>query len=108
VSLQATCDKGEVVVAIADTGPGPPPSTGQAIFEPFVTSKQEGVGLGLTLAQHTARNYDGHLRWRREKGQTVFEMRWPIRSASAPAKQATATRAAVLTAALRDEGIARS
>ncbi len=108
VSLQAMREGREVVVAIADTGPGPPPDTAQALFEPFVTSKPEGVGLGLTLAQHTARNYDGRLQWRRDQGRTVFEMRWPIPSATAPAKQATATRAAVLTAALRDEEIPRT
>jgi len=78
VWLQVQPENDEMVVSITDTGPGPPPATAHNLFDPFVTSKQEGVGLGLTLAQHTARHYDGRLLWKRTDGRTVFEMRWPL------------------------------
>jgi signal transduction histidine kinase len=77
VSLEIAMEQGEVVASVYDSGPGPPPATQQSLFEPFVTSKPEGVGLGLTLAQHTARHYGGSLSWERVDGRTAFRMRWP-------------------------------
>ena len=49
-----TCQQGEnVLVTIADNGPGIPPAIRNRIFEPFFTTKDvgAGTGMGLTLAQ---------------------------------------------------------
>lgn len=45
-----TGDDGDnVVVEIEDTGPGVPPEMKEQIFNPFVTTKETGVGLGLAI-----------------------------------------------------------
>jgi signal transduction histidine kinase len=103
VWLQVQRDGDEMVVSVIDTGPGPPPATAQSLFEPFVTSKQEGVGLGLTLAQHTARHYDGRLQWKRDEERTVFEMRWPLQRRATPDNNSGSERIALLDAAMRKE-----
>jgi signal transduction histidine kinase len=77
VALEVAAQDADMVASVYDSGPGPPPTTQQSLFEPFVTSKPEGVGLGLTLAQHTAQHYGGSLAWERVDGRTVFRMRWP-------------------------------
>lgn len=58
VELKATAEA--IVVEIADSGPGIPPEILEHIFDPFVTSKPHGSGLGLTIsaaiaAAHTAK-----------------------------------------------------
>jgi len=46
-----------VEVRIEDTGPGVPPDLREQIFNPFVTTKKTGVGLGLSIV---SRIIDGH------------------------------------------------
>jgi len=59
-------------VDVVDSGPGVPEPLGQRIFDPFVTGKPEGVGLGLTLAAQTAEDYGGSLRFDRIDQGTRF------------------------------------
>jgi signal transduction histidine kinase len=65
------------VVEVADTGPGPSPEVAARLFEPFVTGKPEGIGLGLAVAKHAAEAHGGRLDWRREAGRTVFRVELP-------------------------------
>jgi signal transduction histidine kinase len=50
-----------VRVRISDDGPGIPPELTATVFEPFVTSKPHGTGLGLTIAREAAQALGGHL-----------------------------------------------
>ena len=50
-----------VRLRVADDGPGIPPERRQLVFEPFITSKDEGTGLGLTVAREAAVALGGHL-----------------------------------------------
>jgi two-component system, LuxR family, sensor kinase FixL len=54
---------GEVQVEIEDNGPGVSPDIAQHLFEPFETSKQRGMGLGLSLSREMAKAHEGSLRW---------------------------------------------
>tara|TARA_R110002072_G_scaffold302999_3_gene491128 strand:- start:65406 stop:66857 length:1452 start_codon:yes stop_codon:yes gene_type:complete len=66
-----------VVVEVRDSGAGPPPQVAECLFEPFVTSKPEGVGLGLALAKNAAEAASGSLSWERRDGMTVFRFSVP-------------------------------
>jgi signal transduction histidine kinase len=50
----------DVVLSVSDTGPGIPPEILQNLFDPYVSSKQKGSGLGLSIVkkiveEHSAR-----------------------------------------------------
>ena len=60
------------VVEVCDTGKGPPDSVQSNLFEPFVTGKADGVGLGLSVASEIAKAHRGDIRWQRRDGETRF------------------------------------
>ncbi len=59
-------------VVIFDDGPGVPESIAQNLFEPFVTSKPEGLGLGLPLVRRAAEHLEGSVEWKRTGKETCF------------------------------------
>jgi signal transduction histidine kinase len=73
-----------VTVEVNDTGRGPPDNVAARLFEPFVTGKPEGIGLGLAVARHAAAAHGGRLSWRREDGRTVFRVELPVKEAERP------------------------
>jgi signal transduction histidine kinase len=52
----------EVAVEIEDTGPGVPPEMKEQIFNPFVTTKKTGVGLGLAIVSKIVDAHGGSLK----------------------------------------------
>jgi signal transduction histidine kinase len=104
VELRLSCQKGPppelppvpdvhpwVVLEVIDSGPGPPAEIAERLFEPFVTSKREGVGLGLAVAQQVARLHGGWIGWSRDGGRTCFRILLP--QAGERASQSSATDA---------------
>jgi signal transduction histidine kinase len=67
----------EVCIAVVDGGAGVAAASADRIFQAFVTTKPEGVGLGLTAARRTAEAHGGTLSHRRCDQRTVFELRLP-------------------------------
>ena len=61
VWLKAVFRNGEVIVSVRDNGPGVAESMRARIFEPFVTSKERGAGLGLAIVAGVARAHDGRV-----------------------------------------------
>ncbi len=47
---------------IADSGPGIPPELREQIFNPFVTTKKTGVGLGLSIVSKIIDGHHGSIR----------------------------------------------
>jgi signal transduction histidine kinase len=74
VTVTATRANGETVVEVSDTGPGPPAAVADRLFEPFVTGRDQGIGLGLAVAKQAADGHGGRIDWRREDGKTVFRV----------------------------------
>jgi C4-dicarboxylate-specific signal transduction histidine kinase len=58
---------------VRDNGPGPDPAISAKMFEPFVTSKPEGIGLGLPTTALLAKQLGGSLQWHRRGEWTEFE-----------------------------------
>jgi signal transduction histidine kinase len=48
-----------LLVSIADTGPGIPVEILDSVFDPFVTTKESGIGLGLSISYQIIRNHHG-------------------------------------------------
>jgi two-component system sensor kinase FixL len=52
-------DDGMVTFSVADTGPGIAADVYDHLFEPFVTSKMNGMGMGLSLCQRLIESHGG-------------------------------------------------
>lgn len=61
LTLQATRDDRHLLVSFRDTGLGIDPEQLDAIYDPFVTSKTRGAGLGLTMVYQIVMNHHGEI-----------------------------------------------
>jgi signal transduction histidine kinase len=75
VRVEAHADR--VVLGVGDTGPGPAEETRQHMFEPFITEKPEGTGLGLFVVREVAVAHGGAVGYCRRDNQTWFEVEFP-------------------------------
>lgn len=51
-----------IEIRVVDTGPGLDPSTAERLFEPFVTTKPNGLGVGLSISTGIVQAHGGNLR----------------------------------------------
>ncbi|MEL6736701.1 MAG: ATP-binding protein, partial [Pseudomonadota bacterium] len=65
-------------VEIIDDGPGLPSEIAEQIFDPFVSGKENGTGLGLALVSKIVEDHDGYLRVDSVPGRTVFRLSLPM------------------------------
>src|SRR5205085_3088441 len=77
VEVRAGREDSRAFVEVFDSGPGPSPEVAAKLFEPFVTGKPEGVGLGLAVARRVARAHGGDITWERRGGRTGFRIELP-------------------------------
>jgi two-component system, NtrC family, nitrogen regulation sensor histidine kinase GlnL len=71
-----------LMVAVEDNGPGIPEAIRSSLFEPFVTTKVSGSGLGLAMVATVVAEHGGVIRVERERGHTVFRMFFPVAPAT--------------------------
>ncbi len=72
-----------VAVSVADTGSGIPPSIEAQLFQPFVTTKSEGMGIGLSVSRAIVQAHGGRL-WVEPNpgGGSVFRFTLPVAEAT--------------------------
>lgn len=63
--------------SVIDDGPGPAVDVQTTMLEPFITTKPEGVGLGLPMANRIAQRLGGFLEWQRMNERTCFVLSIP-------------------------------
>lgn len=79
VSLDARVEGEYLVVGFEDDGLGVPADLRERLFEPFVTTKEHGSGLGLFLVASAAKGMGGWIHLAKEgAGATRFELGLPL------------------------------
>ncbi len=70
-------------IEIEDDGPGIPPELQDSVFYPLVTSRADGTGLGLPVAQELLSRHGGLIEFESRPGRTVFLVRIPLQQTEA-------------------------
>jgi two-component system sensor kinase FixL len=72
-------DKGLVRVSVIDTGSGIAPEVAKQLFQPFVTTKRDGMGVGLSISRTIVEAHCGQI-WVEQNplGGTIFHFTLPI------------------------------
>jgi two-component system, LuxR family, sensor kinase FixL len=69
---------GVVEIAVADTGPGIAPEIAERLFQPFVTTKAHGMGVGLSICRSIVEAHGGTLQAEANpEGGTIFRFSLP-------------------------------
>lgn len=78
VRVRARHERGHVDVSVEDTGPGVDPSVRRRLFEPLITTKEKGIGLGLALVKRIVERHGGSVVYEpRTEGGSRFTVRLP-------------------------------
>jgi signal transduction histidine kinase len=79
LTVTSVREDGHILIAVEDSGPGISPEAMPRLFEPFFTNKEQGTGLGLTIANTLVEANGGGLKiLEPEKTGAKFGMRFPI------------------------------
>ena len=79
LTVKAESDDNYIAIKIEDTGCGIAPDQLDAIYDPFVTSKTRGAGLGLTMVHQVVMNHHGEINMSSELNRgTRVTIRLPI------------------------------
>jgi signal transduction histidine kinase len=79
VELTAAVAHATLTFTVADTGPGVDPTIAARLFEPFATSRADGVGLGLSIVREIAAAHGGTVELVPGDVGAVFAIRLPCR-----------------------------
>lgn len=88
IEVTAAANSETLFLKISDNGPGIPLERLAAIFDPYFTTKPEGSGLGLWIAQQIATAHGGNLQAQNDpNGGAVFIMSLPLRPGLIPVER---------------------
>ncbi|MBS0403052.1 MAG: PAS domain-containing sensor histidine kinase, partial [Proteobacteria bacterium] len=68
-----------IELQVEDNGPGVPPELRERIFQPLVSGRADGTGLGLALAQTFVQQHEGTIEYESTGGLTRFKLLLPVR-----------------------------
>lgn len=80
LTVQTSSDgDGHVVIEVADTGPGISDEIAARLFQPFVTSKTNGMGIGLSISRRIIKAHGGTISAsRNSQGGATFRISLPV------------------------------
>jgi two-component system sensor kinase FixL len=80
LTIQSTSESdGFVRVAVSDVGAGIAPDVASTIFGAFVTTKEQGMGVGLSICKAIIENHGGRIWFEpRPAGGTAFHFTLPV------------------------------
>src|SRR6476660_6877867 len=79
ISIRTSRVENFAQLSVSDRGPGIPEATLKEIFDPFFTSKAEGMGMGLSIARTIIEAHHGLIRAKnRDHGGASFKIRLPL------------------------------
>jgi two-component system sensor histidine kinase DctS len=82
VRISTALESGHIMVRVADHGAGIAPETAERLFQPFYTTKPEGMGMGLNICRSIAELHHGRLGFEpNPEGGTIFLLTLPVESA---------------------------
>ena len=86
LTVRTKRDEGSVRVAVSDCGPGIDADEIQRIFEPFYTTKRDGLGMGLPICRSIVESHGGRL-WAENNpdGGATFYFTVPVQKTSVDA-----------------------
>ncbi len=90
-----------LMIEIQDNGPGVPAAIQEHMFDPFVTSKTNGTGLGLALVAKLIADHGGTIECDSEPNKTIFRILLPMQEA--PTRQFSSN--IELTSTKSDQGL---
>ncbi|HEY8208291.1 MAG TPA: protoglobin domain-containing protein [Myxococcaceae bacterium] len=79
VRVSGTSGEGQVVLVVEDSGKGVDESIRARLFEPLITTKAKGIGLGLALVKRIVERHGGTMSYQRSVlGGAAFTMKLPF------------------------------
>jgi two-component system sensor kinase FixL len=73
-----SCEDDMVEVSVADSGPGIAPEIAAQLFQPFVTTKRYGMGVGLSISRSIIEGHGGQISVEQNAGGgTIFRFTMP-------------------------------
>ena len=77
VAIRTRAENGSIRITVTDTGRGISPETAEKIFEPFYTTKQDGLGMGLRISRSIVESHGGHI-WAEAGPHGVIHFTLPV------------------------------
>jgi len=79
IELKLSASRKRVTISVVDNGPGVPEALGEKIFEPYITTKREGLGMGLMMCQNIVESHGGKLSLKRSRKRGArFDISLPL------------------------------
>jgi len=81
ISISVNVESYRAYLRISDSGPGIPDNISEKIFQPFFSTKEDGMGFGLSICRSMVEIYQGHIAWENISGSgACFAISFPLAS----------------------------